>query len=269
MSVSDWRTDWLRSRFLDYKVLCNQKWNRNKELKDEFYLSVSPPALCQAQVGCLSCWSTTNELEPKTGWMFNRDLELAGQTFQRHWIMQVNYKLAKLLYFPHCNNNQRQRAANLPSTNNFVLIPRFFSNPLSAFHPLLFRIGKAEWGRCWITIDSEIYFPYLKFAFGIFITFSAKNRSSTINFRRAMRCVHCGPGHRRVVEKVENGGSQKQAITRRAENAELSESNGLCKIYRSMRVQKILSFCESIFSWRDKNEGVVFSTASPSLRHYH
>ncbi len=45
------------------------------------------------------------------------------------------------------------------------------------------------------------------------------------------------------------------------------QSNQICEIYRSKLVQKILTFCESIFSLQAKNEGLVFSTANPSFRH--
>ena len=64
-------------------------------------------------------------------------------------------------------------------------------------------------------------------------------------------------------------GVKQPSIARRAEGAELSASNQACKMCLCMQVQKIMSFCESIFSSRGKNEGVVFSTANPSLRHYH
>ena len=64
-------------------------------------------------------------------------------------------------------------------------------------------------------------------------------------------------------------GVKQRAIARRAEGAELSASNKVRKIPLSMQVRKFLNFCESIFSWRGKNEGVVFSTANPSRRHYY
>ena len=64
-------------------------------------------------------------------------------------------------------------------------------------------------------------------------------------------------------------GVKQRTIARRAEGAELSASNKACKMSLCMQVQKIMSFCGSIFSSGGKNEGVVFSIANPSLRHYH